>query len=1151
MSCSSEYTGSNFSETVISDSALFDNTLLDQSKPRVKFPPASPYVSPTYEEEAVLFQSADAPRIRLPLFTPVFNIAATATPARQKLTISSKRDFPEDEARVEPEELFDGIIRICLHPRQHNDVSPTAEEEKDLFTHMTAPVIRLPSIISSIHTQPLPPAAHNTLSVCHHTPLGIETRAGVENKLFDNVVRVHFPAPQYIDIAPTAEEEKELFTQTTARIIQLPSLTTNPLTKSTASTARKAISICSPCNFAQNMGREEPEDLFDGIVRICIPGTATKPVEGKNVSDSEEGRGEALFAAPTTSVAPEQQAISPPKLLPRLNAEASDFAPETQLESKTSSPPRRTDSKLNPLALSFVPEKEYLNSTLNAEASDFVPGEHHSSSILNPEAPVFVPYQCPALDFRNAGCRSGLNPEASAFVPPSSPVGKVQPLVLGYTVGASDFVPVASPSLNPEAAVFYLGERQKTLFNPEAAEFIPTPNPAQYLQSARSTLPDLNTVTPTPSMSPQCYEDRREAWLTEELFNYGLDNFGEGMVIHHYSFIGDPVMCKTSTPPATSLAIISGKPKLKEGYMLNQDDLHRHAMLYNAMHLVDPVVYRGRADLLYDLKGTELENAVIGLVNKAYSGHGYWQEDHYNDYDDVPEYDPLNVHQYDEDEMYFNATSRLEYLTQPQPQKRADDTVNEVQRKERRRENFTRVKSRLSQMMSADDDDDHVQVDSHSMIVEKKESTVAEVKLDSLSQAEVEQLVRPIEHEPRIEDKSNLQQAEDKPAVCDNDDEMVSEPDSTSTIRPECAVSPLKIRKLSIQPTQDIDESLEISPLKPRKPSDDSTSSGHADDSPVGNTSNESGTSTPATTDSEEIPVATSFSLADLASSLENNVEEAPQEEEPQGLTVVSKPSTSRALIRSPAFGPVVSNKGSNAGGESVPLASALRPNPERRLCNTAEPFRPLQDAPTRLNQYLIRNDDPWGPLDPSVYARSGIPRSPECYNLKRAAARPDLVRGDEYKIIVLSDPLPILGLVFEQQPSGVLVLSEESDQAQSDVPILSEESDEELSDVFESAQAYETKTHQLSPIKEVSDQSPNKDFFSGNIKTIKEIDEVGGHHAEDNAPLEQASSPVRLRPMGLKRHDTLSNLRGIAEKHEDNDVGPETPGYASHVSTT
>ena len=1137
-SCSSEYTGSTFSETVISDGTLFGDTPLDQSKPRVRFPPASPYVSPTYEEEAALFMSAGTPSIRLPSFTSVFNIAATATAARQKLTISSKRDFPEDEARVEPGELFDGIIRVCL-PKQHNYVSPTAEEEKDLFNGMTRPVIRLPSIISSIHTQPLPHAAHNTFADDFHTPLDIETRAEVENKLFDDVIRVHFPAPQYIDIAPTAEEEKELFTRKIAPIIQLPSFTMNALTKATASTACKAISICSSCNFAQDIGRQEPEDLFDGIVRVGVPDTAAQPDAGKDVSESEEAPGEALFAAPTSSIAPKQQSISPPKLVSRLNAEASDFVPEMQLESKTSSALLHTDSKLNPLALRFVPEKQYLNSTLNAEAPAFVPGEHPSTSMLNPEAPVFVPDQRPALTSGNAGCWSVLNPKVSASSPPASLVGKVQPQVLGYTVGASDFVPVASPSLNPEASVFYLGERQKTLFNPEAAEFIPTPNPARYLQNARSTLPDLTIATTTPSISPQCYEDRREAWLTEELFNYGLDNFGEGMAVHHYSFIGHPVMCKTSTPPATSLAIISGKPKLKEGYLLNQDDLHRHAMLYNAMHLVDPVVYRGSADLLYDLKGTELENAVIGLVNKAYSGHGYWQGDHYDDYDDVPEYDPLNVHQYDEDEMYFNATSRLYYLTQPQPPDNVDDPVNEAKRKQTRREDFTCVKSRLSQMVSADNCDD-VQVDDRPMIVGKQGIDMAEAKPDLLPEPEIEQLVR------LTEDRSDLQQANVKSAVSDVEEDTESEADSTGTIRPECAVSPLKIRKPSIQPLQDIDVSLEISPLKLRKPSDDSTSSGHADDSPTGNTSDESGISTPATADSGDDPVENSSTLADLASSLDETMEKVQEKEKSLTWTVVSKPSTSRALIGSQASKPLALHRGSNAGGESIPIASALRPNRGGSQSNSADPFRPLQDAATRLNQYLIRNDDPWDPLDPSVYARSGIPRSPECNNLKRAVTRPDLVRGDEYKIIVLSDPLPVPELMSEQQPCGVLDLSGESDQEQSVAPIPSEESDKEQSDVFKSAKAYEMKTHmphQLSPIKEVSEESPNTEFFHGATRSIKEIGEVGGHNVGHNAPLKQSSSPVRPRPMGLKRHATVSNLRGVAEKQDDYVAVTATPG--------
>ena len=1014
-------------------------------------------------------------------------------------------------------------------PCSTNDVSPTVAEEKALFTDMTAPLIRLPPIMAGVHTQVTRPAARETDLVCYDNLPEFRSRAEAEHELLDKVVRVQFSAPQYIDIAPTVDEEKELFTQTTAPFIQLPSTTSSLHTEATASAARKSISTSSCRDSLYVMAREEPEDFFDGVVRICMPCTAPELVEEKTTSAPELERDEASIATSETKTAPEHLFATPQKLSPKLNPEASSFVPIAQLDLKKVSSSRYPDSKLNPHALSFVPEKKHLN----PEAADFVPEMKSSTAILDPEAPVFIPI--PTSNLGSTGFQSRLNPEAPAFVPRSSPAENVQLQVLGYAVGAADLVPITIPSLNPEGPVFHPGEQQQTLFEPEAAEFIPTPNPAHHLQSARSTLPDLYIATPKPFISPQCYEDRREAWLTEELFNYGLNNFGEGMVIHHYSFIGHPVMCKTSTPPATSLAIISGKPKLKEGYMLNQDDLHRHAMLYNALHLVDPVVYRGSADLLCDLKGTELENAVVGLVNKAYSRHGCWQEDHYDDYDDAPEYDPLNVRQYDEDEMYLNATSRLYYLTQPQPHKHADDSVNEAQRKQSRRENFTRVKSPLSQVMSAHEEDD-AQVDDYFVVVNKKKSIVIEVRSPSSMDTGTGGPVDAVKHELLVDDKVAVEQLEAKFLVLDADKELASDAESIGTIHPECAISPLKIRKISIHPTEVVDKSLAISPLKARKPSDESTSTGHADQSPNENTSDESGTSTPATTDSDEIPAETSPLLAGSGPSTYGNSEKDLEQEQSPTVSLVSKSATSSALVHRPASLAIAYDKGMEAGGRSIPIASTLRPNRTGTRRNLEDTFGPLQDIQTRLNHYLIRNDDPWDPLDPSIYARSSIPRSPECYDLKRAAARPDLVRGDEYKIVVLSDPLPIHGVVSEQQPSGVLVLLEESNQAQSGVPILSEESVEE-DDEVKVLQPYEAKIHmphQLSPIKEVLEESPNKEFFRSDTKNIREIGEVGGHHAEDNALLEQSTSPILPRPLGFKRHATLSNLRGLAETQKD-----------------
>ncbi len=277
-----EYTISSFSETVISGSSFEEDTSLDPPKPRVNFAHMPSYVPPAYEEEAALFESTAVPRIRVPAFTSVFNIAATAIEARRKKSISSQRDFLEDEARVEPEALFDAIIRIRLPPSQFIGVLPGGSKEQDLFDHSAAPIIRLPSIASGVQTKVTPPEACKTTSVSyHHSSPEAEARAKHENDLFDQIIRVHFPTPQYIDIAATVEDENEVFTHTSAPIIRLPSFTSGFHTEATASAARKAIAISSSRHFPEDMARQGPEDLFDGVIHICFPSTAAAPVEGK------------------------------------------------------------------------------------------------------------------------------------------------------------------------------------------------------------------------------------------------------------------------------------------------------------------------------------------------------------------------------------------------------------------------------------------------------------------------------------------------------------------------------------------------------------------------------------------------------------------------------------------------------------------------------------------------------------------------------------------------------------------------------------------------------------------------------------------------------------------------------------------------------
>ncbi|MCJ1427693.1 hypothetical protein MMC29_005598 [Sticta canariensis] len=99
---------------------------------------------------------------------------------------------------------------------------------------------------------------------------------------------------------------------------------------------------------------------------------------------------------------------------------------------------------------------------------------------------------------------------------------------------------------------------------------------------------------------------------------------------HHVNFLGHPVYHKSSTPAAVSLWLVytSGgnhpfHPFSRQGVIMSQ-----------ATKLIDPFVYFGPEDLLAH-SGTELRNAVVGLVERLYSEEGTWPEDEDDENDEL------------------------------------------------------------------------------------------------------------------------------------------------------------------------------------------------------------------------------------------------------------------------------------------------------------------------------------------------------------------------------------------------------------------------------------------------------------------------------------------------------------------------------------
>ncbi|KAG9773134.1 hypothetical protein KCU88_g5890, partial [Aureobasidium melanogenum] len=96
-----------------------------------------------------------------------------------------------------------------------------------------------------------------------------------------------------------------------------------------------------------------------------------------------------------------------------------------------------------------------------------------------------------------------------------------------------------------------------------------------------------------------------------------------GHCIHHFSFFNQPVYDKSATKPATTIAVLKSSPK-HFATRTDSRDLRVPITVWWASHFLDPVRYTGDPDTLDTLRGTALENAVLGQCDKLYTGSGWW-----------------------------------------------------------------------------------------------------------------------------------------------------------------------------------------------------------------------------------------------------------------------------------------------------------------------------------------------------------------------------------------------------------------------------------------------------------------------------------------------------------------------------------------------
>ncbi|KPI35113.1 uncharacterized protein AB675_1334 [Cyphellophora attinorum] len=114
--------------------------------------------------------------------------------------------------------------------------------------------------------------------------------------------------------------------------------------------------------------------------------------------------------------------------------------------------------------------------------------------------------------------------------------------------------------------------------------------------------------------------------------------------IHHFNWRGQPVVGKTTTKPATSLAVLQAT---KQKYSLCFDgalDDRRQLLIELGLCYVDPVIFSGDQTLLTTARGTALENAAIGVTEKYYTPHGRWSWNELSEDEDRPVVGDLHDH---------------------------------------------------------------------------------------------------------------------------------------------------------------------------------------------------------------------------------------------------------------------------------------------------------------------------------------------------------------------------------------------------------------------------------------------------------------------------------------------------------------------------
>ncbi|KIW98194.1 uncharacterized protein Z519_01778 [Cladophialophora bantiana CBS 173.52] len=206
------------------------------------------------------------------------------------------------------------------------------------------------------------------------------------------------------------------------------------------------------------------------------------------------------------------------------------------------------------------------------------------------------------------------------------------------------YFPTSSNSCDYTPAVFTAFRDLKRFPLPEAAEYegqTPERNESRrrdfvlLMHDESKGVEDEDSDTESRSEQTrnggEAKKEDKSRWILNPQGDYSMFTIKELQYlgcIHHFNCLGRPVLGKSATAPATTIAILKSPKHLN---VTTPNGLWKSTIMECATQMLDPVRYFGKREILETLRGTDLENACIGKCVKTYSEHGWWVFDKYDD----------------------------------------------------------------------------------------------------------------------------------------------------------------------------------------------------------------------------------------------------------------------------------------------------------------------------------------------------------------------------------------------------------------------------------------------------------------------------------------------------------------------------------------